>query len=229
MNILLELLMGLVIISILLSGMYPLISAFQDRKEIIETVQRIENTKRVLNRVYSLIIDHVRKNCGNGFQDVNCSNTLPLPINFQNSGRNLIVEFSVDTQLPDRETLKISLSSLLESINCYLSSEQGNIIRYTCRGMNITTPYPLPSTSLDVPPNLGFKIFMNNGREKDFTVYFYAYETRKILNEELFKEISNLLKEYHLRRRVEEASNICRPNGGLNSQDDIYIPWVMQA
>ena len=229
MGILIELVLALSILTLLLSPIWYWYSAWETRREILYSKERIKNFQKVYDDAFNLIIDHVRSKCLWGFQDSSCLNTLPYPSSITNSGNNLIVEYSIDENLPDRTELVTELSARFRAVDCNLSLNSGSTVRFSCPNVNLISAYTIPLTSLDNPFPLEFRMFRGNGTYKDFLVAIPSYERRKVLNEELFRRIANALKEYHLRRRIEEASNPCEPNGGLNSQDDIYIPWVMQV
>lgn len=229
MGVLIELVLALSILTLLLSPVWYWYNAWETKREILYSKERIKNFQKVFDDAFNLIIDHVRVKCLWGFQDASCLNTLPYPSNITNNGTNLIVEYSIDTNLPDRSELVNSIFARFKTIDCNLSLNSGSTVRFLCPNVNVVSSYTIPLTSLDNPFPLEFRMFRSNGTFKDFVVDIPSYERRKVLNEELFKEIANALKEYHLRRRIEEASNPCQPNGGLNSQDDIYIPWIMQA
>jgi len=229
MGVLIELVLALSILTLLLSPIWYWYNAWETRREILYSQERIKNFQRVFDDAFNLIVDHVRVKCLEGFQDSSCLNTLPYPSSITNSGTNLVVEYSIDGTLPDRNELVTKLSTRFKAVDCNLSLNSGSIVRFSCPNVNLISAYTIPLTSLDNPFPLDFRMFRSNGTTKDFSVGIPSYERRKVLNEELFREIANALKEYHLRRRIEEASNPCQPNGGLNSQDDIYIPWVMQA
>jgi len=229
MGALIEVVLALSLITLLLSPIWYWYNAWETRREIMYSQERIKNFQKIFDDTFNLIIDYVRVNCLDGFQDGSCLNTLPYPSSMTNDGNNLIVEYSIDVNLPNREKLVNEVTYFFSKADCKQTLNSGSSVRFLCPDINLISSYTIPITSLDKPFPLSFRVIRKNGTYKDFQVDIHSFERRKVLNEELFREISNLLKEYHLRRRVEEASNICRPNGGLNSQDDIYIPWVMQA
>ena len=229
MGLVLELLMVLSLLSLLLTPVWYLYNAFETKREISYERERIVNLQRAFENSFSGIIDHVRNVCADGFQDTSCRNTLPYPVSVSNSGKDLVLIYSLDTNLPNRDRLRNYVVSLFSQADCRVSGESANFLNFICRNLNIVSTYAVPATSLDNPFPITVRAFRTNGTEKDYQISITEYEARKARNRVLFEEIANAMKEYHLRRRIEEAYNPCQPNGGLHSQDDIYIPWIMQA
>lgn len=233
MYLLLEFVLVISLLSTLMIGFMEIYkhNSFEQRR--IDAINRSVFFEEALKGSFLSIIDTVRNNCNDGYNSLLCSNTTPLPT-FSNNGNDLTLTYTINSSLPDRSTLSNKIIKLYDKANCS-GNDDGTIITITCRNTNILSEIvPTQILDLSVIPLYQFKFgflgkagaFIWLGKDISFQD---IYSNRLEQNKALFLQIAETLKEYHLRRRIEEANNTCRLGGGLHSTDDTYIPWVMQG
>ena len=234
MIVLLELMLALGLFSLLVSSWLMLEGVFEMRREIYREEQRIEKVKQAFVKTFSYVVDHIIRVCSDGIATAECSNTYPFPSSMTNSGRNLILTYPVNLLIPNRSLLVSELTSIWEDAECSVQDSAGNLT-ITCPNFNLSSTYTSPAL-IDPYANLSFtlesiKLGLDGSEiRKSFTVDFsdeFLYRRRG--NERKFAMLSDVLKEYHLRQRVEEANNPCTVGGGLHSFDDVKIPWIMKG
>lgn len=233
MIFLMELMLALGLFSAIVGSWLTLERVFEMKAEIYRENTRIERVREAFIKTYSLVIDYIR-NCPDGIGSSECANTYPFPSSMTNSGTSLIITYPINLLLPNRSSLVSELRSVWETSECLVQDVSGRLT-ITCPNMNIVSTYSPPAL-IDPYASLNFTLesikvgLDGNLIRKEFEVSLLEEILfRRRANERLFAIIADLLKEYHLRHRVDEANNPCVVGGGLHSFDDIKIPWIMKG
>lgn len=234
MYFLIELILALSIVSILFTGFMEIYKQSRFEETRVLSKNKILNFETAIKESFNLITNHIRENCNDGYDSSTCQNTTPLP-SISNNGDNIILTYTLNSSLANRAALSLQISSLYQKAGCNFNDD-GSLITIGCKDINlISSVVPNTTLDLDVIPIFQFKYAFpskdtNQKIWKELTISFAdLYRVKYALNENLFNQIADGLKEYHLRRRVEEANNPCKSGGGLHSTDDVYIAWVMQG
>lgn len=234
MYFLVELLLALSVLSVLFTGYMEIYKENRFNEERVSAKNRISDFGNALKESFNLITNHIREKCSEGYDTISCQNTTPFP-SISNNGDDLTIVYTLNSSLLDRALLSSGIETLYKKAGCSFNDD-GSLITINCRNINLVN-YTAPSKvlDLDVIPSYNFRYAFSskdsvNKIWLDYTVDFTdIYNVKRSLNENLFNQIADALREYNLRRRTEEANNPCVNGGGLHSTDDVYIAWVMQG
>jgi len=234
MYFLIELILALSIVSILFTGFIEIYKQSRFDESRILSKNKILNFETAIKESFNLITNHIRDNCNDGYDTATCQDTTPIP-SISNNQDDITLTYTLNSSLNNRATLSSQIQSLYQKAGCSFNDD-GSLITIGCKDINlVSSVVPSSILDLDVIPTFSFRYAFpsKDSSQKiwlDKTVSFAdVYRVKFALNENLFNQIAQALKEYHLRRRIEEANNPCINGGGLHSTDDVYIPWIMQG
>ena len=229
MWLIMEVLLAMSLVSYILSYVIPLYNAQEQIREDKKIESRFENFKQGMEDIFYLIRDESVSQCG-GYINA-CAGTVPFPSMTNDANGELLVIYSIPLTFPTRASLVGKIDSVMRAGGC--ENINSSPLTYRCSDYRASVSVSVPTLDPFSPPVYNLYIVKQGksgkilvGKTIDLTSFF------NYLVSETKKEHDNIaytLREYHLRRRIEEANNVCTAGGGLNSSDDIYIPWVMQA
>jgi len=233
---LVEVVVSIAIASVLMAGASLLMKSMVHYYQTMKTVETIKKIEKALDVTYRESIQYVENNCINGW--ISCSRQSLLPqVNSSLTVSHLYV------YNPTSETVQAwkdagCLTVYNPSPYLYIYCSDGFSKATTSAGATFTftlsnnhTPGTLYTNGYTSTP---FTITITSTGNPDISdTWSSGYLDNEYLNYSKRKIIalSNALKQYHLSRLLHETTvNTCdSTNGGLESYDDVIIPWYFQV
>ncbi len=225
---LIEIVVAIALGSVLMTGIMALVQKTVGFRGTVSTIEKIQEIESAFETLYRENIRYVEANCY-GWTGAGCSGLSLVPS--LNNATTLNVDTSSDTAI-----------KAFENAGCAVTVEAAPRYTVVCpdgSGSNFTfsdlgNTHEANSQYLNGYNRTPFKITLTSGANDQITdtwstgyldSEYMARSQEKILN------VARAMKAYHLTRAIFEAiKNPCTTDvGGLESSDDIVIPWIWQA
>ena len=230
MWVLIEVILAVGVISAMLSYILPLYESYKMDKDNAIVEQQFNNFKKSIEEIFTIIRDTAVSSCG-GYVG-GCAGTVPLPsVANSSSGNSMEVSYSIPATFPSRATLVSRIEAVMLNAGC--TKKTDNPLVFDCGNFRANSAVSASLNPTNFPVyDVGWIKRVARGDvlvSETIDLNTTLRQTLMSRTQKIYDDVAYALKEYHLRRRIEEADNPCRAGGGLHSADDIYIPWVMQS
>jgi prepilin-type N-terminal cleavage/methylation domain-containing protein len=220
---LLEVIVTVAIIGVMVAGVMQMMSATVRFSGTVKTIEMFKKLRAALETTYKEQISHVETHCY-GWTDPACHALTILPRRHHIDNTVLLLNTFSDTVVQSWRAAGCTVTGSVPHYSVQCTDGRGELFIITTANEHIAstfynnayarTPYSITFVSganQDIRDtwssgNLDAKFF-NRTREKHLAV-------------------ASAMRAYHISRLVHEAIvNMCGPAGGLESYDDVIIPW----
>ncbi|MBE0427619.1 MAG: prepilin-type N-terminal cleavage/methylation domain-containing protein [Nitrospirae bacterium] len=225
---LIEVVVSITLATALLGGFMVLLNRMVHFKGTSDTLAQIKQIETALETTYRENIRYIEQNCL-GWTDASCNTLTILPQRHSTDSTILLLHTYSETATSSWSKAGCTLSGTSPSYAVTCKDGYGEYFAYSTSNEHAAnsfyrngydrTPYTITITSA------GNSDITDTWSSGYLDGEYAVYSQKKILT------VAGALKSYHLSRLTHEAIvNTCDSvNGGLDSYDDVIIPWYFQA
>lgn len=225
-----EVVVALTVSSVLMVGISVLIKSMMNYKFLTDSIQRMQKIEKALETTYRENIRYVEENCY-GWTDSYCVNITVLPQRDTANPLKLVLRTYSGYVVETWRSAGCTVTGTAPVYDVVCPDGYGG--KFTFTTVNEHTPNTQYLKGYPWYASFPYKITITSSSNPDITdtwsasyldSEYYVYTQNKV------NTLINAIKAYHLSRLTHEATvNTCDPvNGGLQSHDDVIIPWIWQ-
>lgn len=225
---LIEVVVSITLATVLLGGFMVLLDRMVHFKGTADTLKQIQKIETALEITYRENIRYVEQNCF-GWKNAACSALTILPqVSPTNSSILLLRTYSETVKSTWVEAgCTVTGTSPAYDVQC--RDGYGNSLTFSVANYHTANSFYINGYN-----KTPYTVTITSGGNSDITDTWssgYLDGEYAVYSQKKISTVAEALKSYHLSRLVYESTiNTCdSTNGGLDSYDDVIIPWYFQS